>query len=67
MTDRSLVARFEVEDVSAEALLFQTGYLTITDATRKGHRTLYRLDYPNQEVRLSLNDQLLAALSPQIP
>ncbi len=63
--DESLVAKFEVENISAEALLFQTGYLTITDAVRQGHRTLYRLDYPNQEVKLSLNDHLLAALSPQ--
>ena len=65
LADEALVSRFEVEDISAEALLFQTGYLTITDEIRKGHRTLYRLDYPNQEVKLSLNDQLLAALSPQ--
>ncbi len=65
LADESLVSKFEVEDVSAEALLFQTGYLTITDEIRRGHRTLYRLDCPNQEVRLSLNDQLLAALSPQ--
>ncbi len=65
LADESVVSKFEVEDVSAEALLFQTGYLTITDEIRKGHRTLYRLDCPNQEVRLSLNDHLLAALSPQ--
>ncbi len=65
LADESLVSRFDVDDISPEALLFQTGYLTITDEIRQGHRTLYRLDYPNQEVRLSLNDQLLAALSPQ--
>ncbi len=65
LADESLVSKFDVDDISAEALLFQTGYLTITDEVRKGHRTLYRLDCPNQEVRLSLNDQLLAALSPQ--
>ena len=62
--DRSRVAKFEIEQISAEALLFQTGYLTITEEIRKGHRTLYRLDSPNQEVRLSLNDELLADLSP---
>ena len=65
LADRSLVSRFDVDDIGVEALLFQTGYLTITDVVRRGHRTLYRLDYPNQEVRLSLNDHLLAALSPQ--
>ncbi len=62
--DRSRVAKFEIENISAEALLFQTGYLTITEEIRKGHRTLFRLDSPNQEVRLSLNDELLADLSP---
>jgi len=66
LADEALVSKFEVEDISAEALLFQTGYLTITDEIRKGHRTLYRLDYPNQEVKLSLNDHLLAALNPQL-
>ncbi len=63
--DRSRVAKFEIENISAEALLFQTGYLTITEEIRKGHRTLYRLDSPNQEVSLSLNDELLTDLSPQ--
>ncbi len=60
--DRSLVSRFDVDDIGIEALLFQTGYLTITDEIREGHRTFYRLDYPNREVQLSLNDQLLAHL-----
>ncbi|MCY4350014.1 MAG: PD-(D/E)XK nuclease domain-containing protein, partial [Thiotrichales bacterium] len=45
-----------------EALLFQTGYLTITEERREGHRIFYRLDYPNLEVRLCLNDHLLAHL-----
>ncbi len=62
MAHRSLVSKFDVDDISAEALLFQTGYLTIVDERREGHRTSYRLDYPNQEVRLSLNEGLLAHL-----
>ncbi len=61
-TDRSLVSKFDVDDIGIEALLFQTGYLTITDAQRDGFDTLYRLDYPNQEVRISLNRGLLAYL-----
>ena len=65
LADEALVSKFEIEDLSAEALLFQTGYLTITDERQQAHRTLYRLDSPNQEVRLSLNDELLAYLSPQ--
>jgi len=65
LADEALVSTFEVEDISAEALLFQTGYLTITEERQEGHRTVYRLDSPNQEVRLSLNDQLLAHLNPK--
>ncbi len=60
--DRSLIAKFDVEDISAEALLFQTGYLTITDEYNDGFDTLYTLDYPNQEVRISLNRGLLQYL-----
>ena len=63
--DESLVSKFDVDDISAEALLFQSGYLTITEEIVKGHRTLFRLDYPNMEVELSLNDELLVYLSPQ--
>ncbi len=62
LTDRTLVSKFDVGNINIEALLFQTGYLTIAEELQQGHRTLYRLDYPNLEVRLSLNDQLLAWL-----
>ncbi len=60
--DMSLVSKFDVDDISIDALLFQTGYLTIAEERKQGHRTLYRLDYPNREVRLSLNDELLVWL-----
>ena len=51
-----------MNDIGIEALLFQTGYLTIAEEWEEGHRTSYRLDYPNLEVKLSLNDELLAHL-----
>ncbi len=60
--DMSLVSKFDVNDINIDALLFQTGYLTIAEERKQGHRTLYRLDYPNREVRLSLNDELLVWL-----
>ncbi len=62
LADRSLVSKFDVDDIGVEALLFQTGYLTIAEERRECHRTFYRLDYPNLEVKHSLNDQLLANL-----
>ena len=57
-----LLSTFDVEDIGTEALLFQTGYLTITDAEDLGGERLYRLGYPNREVRQSLNRSLLRYL-----
>ncbi len=62
LADMSLVSKFDVGDIDIEALLFQTGYLTIAEEEKDGFDTLYRLDYPNLEVRLSLNRGLLAWL-----
>ena len=63
--DRALLSRFDVGDVGTEALLFQSGYLTIKGVDRDaGGTARYRLGYPNQEVRQSLNESLLGALAP---
>ncbi len=53
------LSKFDVDAIGIEALLFQTGYLTIAAEERRGPRTLYTLDYPNLEVRQSLSDGLL--------
>ena len=57
-----LLSAFDVGKIGTEALLFQTGYLTITGEERLGGKALYRLGYPNREVRQSLNEQLLGHL-----
>ena len=57
-----LLSTFDVDHIATEALLFQTGYLTIADAEALGGKWLYRLDYPNREVRQSLNESLLRYL-----
>ena len=57
-----LLSTFDVDDIATEALLFQTGYLTITGEEDLGGKTLYRLGYPNREVWQSLNDRLLRYL-----
>ena len=62
MADMSLVSKFDVNDIGIQALLFQTGYLTITEEQRDDFDNLYRLDYPNLEVRISLNRGLLGYL-----
>ncbi len=61
-TDEKLVSQFDVGDIGIDALLFQTGYLTITREKREGFKTFYVLDYPNFEVQQSLNDGLLGYL-----
>ncbi len=58
-----LLSTFDVGDMATEALLFQTGYLTIRAVERRGDSTYYRLGYPNREVRLSMNQRLLAQLT----
>ena len=59
--DRAQV-RFDVGDIDINALLFQTGYLTINSEESEGDETFYTLDYPNFEVRQSLNRWLLRHL-----
>ena len=54
-----LLSTFDVDDIATEALLFQTGYLTITGEENLGGKSFYRLGYPNREVRQSLNESLL--------
>ena len=62
VSTEDLLSAFDVEHIGTEALLFQTGYLTITGEERLGGEALYRLDYPNREVRQSLNRVLLRRL-----
>ena len=57
-----LLSTFDVDDIATEALLFQTGYLTIRGEEDLGGEPLYRLGYPNREVRQSLNRSLLRYL-----
>ena len=58
-----LLSAFDVEDIATEALLFQTGYLTIRERKKAAGQTLFRLGYPNREVRQSLNGILLRHLA----
>ena len=58
-----LLSSFDVDHIATEALLFQTGYLTIRRTEPRGSRIYYRLSYPNEEVRQSLNESLLNHLT----
>jgi hypothetical protein len=60
-TGMELMSSFDVERIATEALLFQTGYLTIHKSEEPilGH-WIYTLGYPNHEVESSLNSSLLS-------
>ena len=64
IVNETTLGSFELDHIPLEALLFQTGYLTIRDTFLLGERMGFELGYPNQEVRLSLNEQLLQYFVP---
>ncbi|AGX87536.1 ATP-binding protein [Candidatus Symbiobacter mobilis] len=60
----ALLSTFDVDDMPLEALLFQTGYLTVDscDDTIPGQLQI-TLKYPNKEVQSALNTSLLQGLT----
>jgi hypothetical protein len=62
--DEGMLAGFDLDRILPETVLFQAGYLTISrvEEFATGQRIL-TLDFPNQEVRVSLNKHLLNFLS----
>lgn len=62
-SDYKLLSQFDVDDISTDALLFQTGHLTIrkVEEPTLGIRQ-YTLGFPNKEVQSGLNKALLLAL-----
>ncbi len=65
LASEQLLSAFDVDRIATEALLFQTGYLTIDSVRQLGPVIQYRLRYPNQEVRAGLNGALLEQLAPR--
>ncbi len=65
----TLLSTFDVGNIPLEALLFQTGYLTVDKVRRLPGRLQFTLKYPNLEVQTSLNEVLLQSFSgnPAIP
>jgi len=54
-----ILEKFDIEYVGIEALMYQTGYLTIKEVKRIEEEEVYVLGYPNREVRQSFNRELL--------
>ena len=63
-TDESMLSAFDVDHIGTEALLWQTGYLTIVGSEEdEDDYEVFRLGYPNLEVRRSLNRHLFARMT----
>ena len=60
------LSNFNVNRIRINALLFQSGYLTIKKHEFRNDQSYYTLEYPNHEVRLSLNEELLDVVSGDI-
>ena len=59
----ALLGTFDIDQITVEALMFQTGYLTILRKEQLGGAIMYELTYPNLEVKMSLTDHLLGCLT----
>ena len=58
--NESVISTFTIDNLLAETVLFQSGYLTIEQVKSLGPRRFYSLCFPNLEVKLGFNDALLA-------
>lgn len=63
MAPGTLLSTFDVGNIPTEALMFQSGYLTIEGIETIGAEQFITLRYPNLEVEQSLNSALLTILS----
>ncbi|WP_031435340.1 ATP-binding protein [Methylomarinum vadi] len=62
VVDDAMLTGFDIDDITLENVLFQTGYLTIERVEELGGECFYHLTYPNREVKASLNSHLLRDL-----
>jgi hypothetical protein len=56
---KNILEKFDIDDISIEALMFQTGYLTIKEVYQKEYGQKYKLRFPNKEVKISFNENIL--------
>ncbi|MDR2031680.1 MAG: AAA family ATPase, partial [Azoarcus sp.] len=56
-----LLSAFEVGAISTEAMMFQSGYLTLAGEKKRGNNIAFVLTYPNHEVRSALTGRVMGA------
>ncbi|HFU75898.1 MAG TPA: hypothetical protein ENK66_06585 [Arcobacter sp.] len=57
--EKSILDSFDIEKISLETVMFQSGYLTIKEVVQRRRKIEYILDYPNLETKMSFNSYLL--------
>jgi len=60
LVTNSLLNSFDIENISLETVMFQSGYLTIKEIEYVGTDIFHHLTFPNIEVKKSFNDYILA-------
>ena len=58
-SNSNVLSSFNITKVNMKALLFQSGYLTLSNKTGVDHNVTYQLNFPNLEVRTSLYRELI--------
>lgn len=61
MVSGDWLGKFDLDDIPLVALLFQAGYITIAEYDKETNT--YKLTYPNNEVRISFTQYIIAALT----
>ncbi len=61
----TILDSFDVDTIELEALLWQTGYLTIINKTQDVFGVKYTLGIPNKEIQISLNRLFITFLTTQ--
>jgi hypothetical protein len=56
---KEIINSFDIENLSLETIMFQSGYLTIKKQLQQRNKIKYILDYPNLETKMSFNDYLI--------
>jgi hypothetical protein len=57
--NEEMLDSFDIDRINPITLLFQSGYLTISDAYQALGESVFRLKVPNHEVRVALSNQLI--------
>ncbi len=57
--DSQNIAHTDADQINPISLMFQTGYLTITQKRSSPMGTVYQLSYPNHEVRIAFSKNLV--------